>query len=188
MSITAFWYNCRQYIPAFRRKRLLCLDCCNCLKFKSQTHFIFISRSFFVIVVWSNCWSYFFILPWHLKTEECYIAQVYFEKYTAWKVSVFAVFFVRILPHSAWIRRDTEYLSIFSPNAGKYGTEKLWIQTLFMYWYIRITYGIQRSMQNSFKHLRWSILRKHLAFGFLLLIIFVKAYLRYLNWFWIHLW
>ena len=28
------------------------------------------------------------------------------------------------------IRRDTEYLTVFSPNAGKYGPEKLRIQTL----------------------------------------------------------
>ena len=27
----------------------------------------------------------------------------------------------RISPHSDWIRRDTEYLSVFSPNAGKCG-------------------------------------------------------------------
>ena len=27
--------------------------------------------------------------------------------------------FSRIFPHSDWIRRDTEYLSVFSPNAGK---------------------------------------------------------------------
>ena len=29
--------------------------------------------------------------------------------------------FSRIFPHSNWIRRDTEYLSVFSPNAGKCG-------------------------------------------------------------------
>ena len=33
-------------------------------------------------------------------------------------------FLVRIFPHSDWIRRDTKYLSVFSPNAGKYGPEK----------------------------------------------------------------
>ena len=27
--------------------------------------------------------------------------------------------FSRISPHSNWIRRDTPYLSLFSPNAGK---------------------------------------------------------------------
>ena len=30
---------------------------------------------------------------------------------------------VRIFPHSDWIRRDAKYLSVFSPNAGKYGPE-----------------------------------------------------------------
>ena len=30
---------------------------------------------------------------------------------------------VRIVTHSGWIRRDTEYLSVFSPNTGKYGPE-----------------------------------------------------------------
>ena len=32
-------------------------------------------------------------------------------------------FLVLIFPHSDWIRRDTKYLSVFSPNAGKYGPE-----------------------------------------------------------------
>ena len=31
---------------------------------------------------------------------------------------------VCIFPHSNWIRRDAEYLSVFSPNARKYGSEK----------------------------------------------------------------
>ena len=34
-------------------------------------------------------------------------------------------------PHSDCIRRDMEYLSVFSPNAGKYGPEKLRIWTVF---------------------------------------------------------
>ena len=33
-------------------------------------------------------------------------------------------FLVRIFPHSELVRRDTEYLSVFSPNAGKYGPEE----------------------------------------------------------------
>ena len=33
-------------------------------------------------------------------------------------------FLVRIFPHSDWIQKDTKYLSIFSPNAGKYVPEK----------------------------------------------------------------
>ena len=31
---------------------------------------------------------------------------------------------VHTFPHWYWIRRDTPYLSVFSPNAGKYGLEK----------------------------------------------------------------
>ena len=32
------------------------------------------------------------------------------------------LFLVRIFLYSDWIRRDTPYLSVFSQNAGKYGT------------------------------------------------------------------
>ena len=53
---------------------------------------------------------------------------------TAWKVSVCGVLLVRIFPHSDWILKDTPYLSVFSPNAGKYGPEKLRIRTLFRQW------------------------------------------------------
>ena len=38
---------------------------------------------------------------------------------------VFEIFLVLIFPHSYQIGKDTEYLSVFSTNAGKYGTEKL---------------------------------------------------------------
>ena len=50
---------------------------------------------------------------------------------SAWKVSVFGVCQVCIFPHLDWIRVDMEYLSISSPNAGKYVPEKLRIRTLF---------------------------------------------------------
>ena len=53
---------------------------------------------------------------------------------TAWKVSVFGVFLVRIFLYSDWIPRDTEYLSVVSSNAGKYGPEKLLKRTLFTQW------------------------------------------------------
>ena len=43
------------------------------------------------------------------------------ENGTAWKVFVFVVVLVYIFQHSDWIRRDTEYLSIFSQNVGKCG-------------------------------------------------------------------
>ena len=39
-------------------------------------------------------------------------------------MSVFGVIMVCISLHSDWIRRDAEYLSVFSPNAGKCGPEK----------------------------------------------------------------
>ena len=50
---------------------------------------------------------------------------------TVWKGFVFGAFLLRIFPHSDGIRRDMEYLSVFSPNAEKYGPEKLRIRTLF---------------------------------------------------------
>ena len=36
-----------------------------------------------------------------------------------------------IFLHLDWIRRNTPYLSVFNPNAGKWGPEKLRIWTLF---------------------------------------------------------
>ena len=50
---------------------------------------------------------------------------------TSQKVSVFGIFLVRIFPDSDWIRKDTKYLSVFTPNAGKCRPEKLRIRTLF---------------------------------------------------------
>ena len=32
-------------------------------------------------------------------------------------------FLARIFLHLDWIRRDTPYISLFSPNVGKYGPE-----------------------------------------------------------------
>ena len=68
------------------------------------------------------------------------------ETYTAWKVFVFGAFLVRIFPHSDWIRRD-KYLSVFSPNAGKYGPESLRIRTLFLQWYL---WPYETSMNGDF--------------------------------------
>ena len=39
--------------------------------------------------------------------------------FTAWKLPVFGIILVRIFPHLDWIRRNTSYLSVFSPNVGK---------------------------------------------------------------------
>ena len=44
---------------------------------------------------------------------------------TAWRVSVFGVFQVRIFSHSDWIRRDNQYLSIFGLNMERF---ELWMR------------------------------------------------------------
>ena len=44
---------------------------------------------------------------------------------TAWKVSVFGVFQVRIFSHSDWIRRDNPYLSVFGLNMERF---ELWMR------------------------------------------------------------
>ena len=76
--------------------------------------------------------------------------------FTAWKVSVFGVILARIFPHSDWLRRDTEYLSVFSPNAGKYRPEK------------NSVYG---HFSRSLNHLLWvtgvslSVFHNHILLG-----------------------
>ena len=80
------------------------------------------------------------------------------EHVTAWKVSVFGIFLVRIFPYSDWIRRDASYLSVFSPNAGnaeqknsEYG-QKLaknsenWLQRI---WWIHFGFQIELQYLNE---------------------------------------
>ena len=44
-------------------------------------------------------------------------------------------FLARIFPHSDWIRRNTSYLFVFSPNTGKYGPEKTpYLDTFHAVW------------------------------------------------------
>ena len=57
---------------------------------------------------------------------------------TDWKVSVFGDFLVGIFPHSDWILRDTEYISVFGPNMentdqknseyGHFSGSEIWIE------------------------------------------------------------
>ena len=65
-----------------------------------------------------------------------------------WKGFVFGDFLVHIFPHSDWLMRDTEYLSAFSPKAGKYAKERLRIRTLFTQcvksWNYNMNYNISR--------------------------------------------
>ena len=65
------------------------------------------------------------------------------------EVSVFGVLLVRNFPHLDWIRRDTEYLFVFSPNAENYGQEKLRIWTLFTQWHWFPCEIIQNFLVNS---------------------------------------
>ena len=58
--------------------------------------------------------------------------KLHISLFKAWKVFVFGVFLVRIFPHLDWIGRDTQYLSVFSRNAGKYRLEKLRLRTPFI--------------------------------------------------------
>ena len=72
--------------------------------------------------------------------------------FTAWKVSVFGVFLVRIFLHSDWMPRDILYLSIFSLNASKYGPEKLQVWTLFTeYFYLMTIETINHEAMNHWK-------------------------------------
>ena len=60
-------------------------------------------------------------------------------------------FLACIFPHSDWIRRDTEYFSVFSTNAGKYGPEKtLCLDTFHA---VEWTYDIAQKMKFSIKDL-----------------------------------
>ena len=67
------------------------------------------------------------------------------------------IFLVRIFPHSEWIGRDREYLSVFSPNAGKYGPENLQIRALFTQWYIYTLCETKKQIILQTLHLRLSL-------------------------------
>ena len=70
------------------------------------------------------------IIGWELPCPFYCFVLTLLSNITARKMSVFRVFPVRIFPYSDWIRRDTMYLSVFSPIAGQYGPRKLRIRTL----------------------------------------------------------
>ena len=72
--------------------------------------------------------------------------------------------FSRIFPHSHCIRRDIPYLSVFSPNAEKYGPEKLSIRTLFklcyyhsISWECSFTITIPHNIHITARHSRCTI-------------------------------
>ena len=90
-------------------------------------------------------------------------------------------FLVRIFPHWDWIRRDTSYLSVFSPNAGKYRPEK----TLYLDTFHAVIVNfeacnfIKKSLQhrcfdvNIAKFLRTTFFIEHLQW---LLLMFAKLH------------
>ena len=73
------------------------------------------------------------------------------------QVSVFGVFLVRIFPHSGWIWRDTEYISLFSPNSGKDRPEKLRIRTIFTQCRILQLLNVNKSFVLIKHQYKWSL-------------------------------
>ena len=72
-----------------------------------------------------------FLRIWSHLLKKCLMENLIFCAIdTTWKVSVFGVFLVSIFPHLDWIRRDTEYLTVFSlshriqSECGKIWTRK----------------------------------------------------------------
>ena len=79
----------------------------------------------FVILLLLFSFSYFEIRPFLLLLTSfsipnpIFLIQILPEKCPNTEF-FWSIFFL----HSDWIRRDAEYLSVFSPSAGKYGPEK----------------------------------------------------------------
>ena len=97
-------------------------------------------------------------------------------------MSTLLLILVCIFPHSDWIRRHTPYLFVFSPNAGKWGPEKLQIPTLFAHYLfvcVRLSPGSKSpstkfQLMNQYRVFRWfyttlnvsRMLRRHRFFFF----------------------
>ena len=63
---------------------------------------------------------------------------------------VFGVFLVRIFSYSDQIGRDTKYLSVFSPNMGKYALEIFQKGTLFKQRFVKYTFTKSLEIFPSF--------------------------------------
>ena len=86
---------------------------------------------------------------------------------TAWKLSVFGVFLVRIFSHLDWRRKDMEYSVQMRENADQKNSEyRHFSRSEFAGAYLSSSgfwqWTIQRRIQNPFKQLRWSFFRKQL--------------------------
>ena len=100
--------------------------------------------------------------------EEVLFVWVVYRKAKAFVTSIYhchcmksvhiRVFLVLIFPPSDWIRKDTEYFSVFSPNVGKCGSEKLRIWTLFTRRVLFSFTYIKKYRQDKI-HLRQNLLK-----------------------------
>ena len=69
-------------------------------------------------------WDDIFIIMFYLEVSHIEILEITWTNHCVKSVRIRSYsgpYFPRIFPHSKWIRIDTEYLSAFSPNAGKCG-------------------------------------------------------------------
>ena len=87
------------------------------------------------------------------------------------------IFLVRIFPHSHWIRRDTRYLSVFSPNAEKYGPEKTPYLDTFHAVCVKENITIRKRIKcknpnNEWKKWRW---KTNLLFQSAIIVIFMSC-------------
>ena len=78
------------------------------------------------------------------------------------KVSVFVLSVVRIYPHSNWIPRFTEQISIFIPNVVKYGPEKLQYRQ-----FLRSVFSSCSIVQLAYQ--------SHVNFLFYLVLVFLQS-------------
>ena len=71
------------------------------------------------------------------------------------------LFLVRISPHSDWIRRDTSYLSVFSPNAWKYRPEITpYLDTFHAVYAQKMRFSINDQKHNFLFSLNFIIIKK----------------------------
>ena len=80
-------------------------------------------------------WRFQFLKNSHHSIKEVSIVQ---KLFLIGLILIYLILLLNISPYLDWIRRDTEYLSVVSPNARKCRPEKLQIQTLFTQWKIFI--------------------------------------------------
>ena len=73
--------------------------------------------------LWHSMWRKYTPLYWfpskYLFNRSQYYTHFFSPGRLFGKVFVFGFILSHIFPHSDWIRRDTSYLSVFSPNVGK---------------------------------------------------------------------